>query len=74
VPSPTLRRSVPRPSPTPSAHARRQVLSRRCWAASRSGNCQRVFDLPIEQLCAQISAAADRAMAQPHLYAELLLA
>lgn len=35
---------------------------------------RRVFDLPIEQLCAQISAAADQAMAQPHLYAELLLA
>ena len=35
---------------------------------------QRVFDLPIEQLCAQIGSVADRAITQPHLYAELLLA
>lgn len=34
----------------------------------------RVFDLPTEQLCAQIGIAADQAMSRPNDYAELLLA
>jgi hypothetical protein len=35
---------------------------------------RRVFDLPTEQLCAQISIAADLAMSRPNDFAELLLA
>lgn len=35
---------------------------------------QRVFNLPVEQLCAQIGTAADLAMSEPQDYAELLLA
>jgi hypothetical protein len=34
----------------------------------------RVFDLPTEQLCAQISIAADLALTRPNEFAELLLA
>lgn len=35
---------------------------------------QRVFNLPVEHLCAQVSAAADAALSRPDQYAELLLA
>lgn len=35
---------------------------------------RQVFDLPIEQLCAQIGSAADFAISKPDEYAELLLA
>jgi hypothetical protein len=35
---------------------------------------RRIFDLPIEQLCALMSSAADQALSQPQDYAELLLA
>jgi hypothetical protein len=35
---------------------------------------RRVFDLPTEQLCAQISISADLAMSRPSDFAELLLA
>ena len=35
---------------------------------------RQVFNLPVEQLCAQISSAADFALSQPDQYAELLLA
>jgi hypothetical protein len=60
------------------ADAQRQLAPTELQKALLGGlsahELQRVFDLPVEQLCAQIGAAADLAMSEPQDYAELLLA
>lgn len=60
------------------ADAQRQLASIELQRALLGGlsphELQRVFNLPVEQLCAQIGAAADLAMSEPQDHAELLLA
>ena len=60
------------------ADAQRQLASIELQRALLGGlsphELQRVFNLPVEQLCAQIGAAADLAMSEPPDHAELLLA
>lgn len=65
-------------SPQVLADSQRSLATAELEAALLGGFGQRelrdVFDLPIEQLCAQIGSAADLAITRPDVNAELLLA